>query len=188
MKLWNISSRIFVEKYRNSNTKFWNPHQFNLLVIWTISIKHLDYLSGSYKLLEKCIFFHFILWCKTLLLQILVIQLPILFRIDVLALRQSYDCPSASEVIRKNVGKIYYYQTTAKHNQAWTICTYLSKFLFSLGVATSLQHTCHRVNQCSIIFLIKFQWKLIQAHKIISRKCICKCCLQSIYHSIQSSM
>ena len=37
------------------------------------------------------------------------------FRVDPLALGQSYDCPSASEVTLKYMGKIDLYLTTKKH-------------------------------------------------------------------------
>ena len=41
---------------------------------------------------------------------ICVIYLPILFRVTSLALGQSYDCPSASEVTLKDMGEIKDYQ------------------------------------------------------------------------------
>ena len=50
------------------------------------------------------------------------LYLPISFRVTSLALGQSYDCPSASEVTLKDMGKIYQYQPTTKHNKTWTVC------------------------------------------------------------------
>ena len=46
-----------------------------------------------------------------------MIYLPISFSVTSLTLGQSYDCPSASEVTLKDVGKINKYQTTRKHNK-----------------------------------------------------------------------
>ena len=44
-----------------------------------------------------------------------VIKLPISFRVASMALGQSYDCPSASEVTLKDMGKIDQHQNTAMH-------------------------------------------------------------------------
>ena len=49
-------------------------------------------------------------------LEIYVIHLPIFFMITSLALGQSCDCPNASEVILKNMGKISAHLTTRKLN------------------------------------------------------------------------
>ena len=49
---------------------------------------------------------------------ILVIHLPISLRIDLLALTHIYDSSSASEVALKDMGKINWCSTTAKHNKA----------------------------------------------------------------------
>ena len=43
------------------------------------------------------------------------------FRIASLALGQSYDCPSASEVTLKDMGKMCWHLTTIKHNKLWTV-------------------------------------------------------------------
>ena len=47
--------------------------------------------------------------------RIQMIYLPLSFRVASLALGQSLDCPSASEVTLKNMGTINWYQTTTKH-------------------------------------------------------------------------
>ena len=47
---------------------------------------------------------------------------PILFSVTSLALGQSYDCPSASEVTLDNMNKINQNQTTKKHKTAQTVC------------------------------------------------------------------
>ena len=44
--------------------------------------------------------------------------LPIFFKVTWLALGQPYGCPSASEVILKNMGKIHHYWTTTKPQQS----------------------------------------------------------------------
>ena len=46
---------------------------------------------------------------------------PISFRVASLALGQSYDCPSASEVILKDMGKIIQQQTITECTKVWTI-------------------------------------------------------------------
>ena len=50
-----------------------------------------------------------------------VIILPIYFRVASLALGQSYDCPSASEVTLKYMGKVKLNQTTTKQSRASAI-------------------------------------------------------------------
>ena len=45
----------------------------------------------------------------------------IFFRLASLALGQSYDCSSASEVTLKDMGKISWYPTTTKHNKVQTV-------------------------------------------------------------------
>ena len=44
------------------------------------------------------------------------------FRVTSLALGQSYDCPSASEVTLKDMGNIDHYQTTTKHTCIFLVC------------------------------------------------------------------
>ena len=48
------------------------------------------------------------------------------FKVTLLALGQSYDCPSASEVTLKDMGKIDHCPT--KHNEAPTLCTVLGTY------------------------------------------------------------
>ena len=43
------------------------------------------------------------------------------FRVASQALGQSYDCPSASEVTMKDMGKINQYLSPTKHNKTWTV-------------------------------------------------------------------
>ena len=54
------------------------------------------------------------LWCH-------MIYLPIFFRVTSLALGQSWDCPSASEVTLKDMGKINLYLTTREHKKLQTL-------------------------------------------------------------------
>ena len=54
-----------------------------------------------------------------------VISSPIFFRVTLLALGQSYDCPSASGVILKDMGKTDRYHTATKHNKTRTMCIFL---------------------------------------------------------------
>ena len=63
-----------------------------------------------------CMMFHFVLLMSNY--KIHVTYLPTSFRFALLALGQSYDCPSASEVNLENMGKTNQYQTTANHNKA----------------------------------------------------------------------
>ena len=58
-----------------------------------------------------------------------MIVCSISFRVDSLALGQSYNCPSASEVTLKDMGKTDKSQTTTKHNKAWILCMILGKYL-----------------------------------------------------------
>ena len=51
-------------------------------------------------------------------LWIYLINLPISFRVASLALGQSYDCPSASEVTLKDVGHIDHFKPQQKENFA----------------------------------------------------------------------
>ena len=53
------------------------------------------------------------------------------FRVTSLALGQSYDCPSASEVTLKDMGKNLY-QTKTKHSKARTICIFLGVYCISI--------------------------------------------------------
>ena len=57
-------------------------------------------------------------------------SLPISFRVASLALGQSYDCPSASEVTLKDM-KIDWQQTTPKHNKARIVCIFPGKYCIS---------------------------------------------------------
>ena len=57
--------------------------------------------------------------------EIHAIHLPIFFRVSSLAPGQSYDCPSACEVTLNNMGKVGWYQTTAKPKQSQIICIFL---------------------------------------------------------------
>ena len=50
-----------------------------------------------------------------------VTHLPMAFRVASLALGQSYDCPSASDVTLKDKGKM----GLLNHNKAWTVCIFL---------------------------------------------------------------
>ena len=58
--------------------------------------------------------------------RIVVVYLPISFRVTSLALGQSYDCPSISEVTLKNMGKI-------QHNKTWAICVFLGMYCVFLA-------------------------------------------------------
>ena len=55
--------------------------------------------------------------------------LPIVFRVPSLALGQSYDCPTASEVTLKDISKINQCQFMTKHNKAQTECLFLGVYL-----------------------------------------------------------
>ena len=59
-------------------------------------------------------------------LWIYAIDLPIFFRVTSLALGQSPDCPSASEVTLNNMGKIVQYQTTIMHQSKLELDAQLS--------------------------------------------------------------
>ena len=59
-----------------------------------------------------------------------MLSLPISFRVASLALGQSYDCPSASEVTLKDM-KTDWQQTTPKHNKARILCIFLGKYCIS---------------------------------------------------------
>ena len=54
------------------------------------------------------------------------IHLPLYFRVALLALGQSYDCPSASEVTLKDSGKITCTKPKAKPNKAQINCLHSS--------------------------------------------------------------
>ena len=84
---------------------------------------------------EQCIPYniHMVLYMDFILLFLIfiscqwhhVVHLPIFFRVSSLALGQSYDCPSASEVTLKNMGKTGQHLTTTEHNKTdimWHIC------------------------------------------------------------------
>ena len=79
------------------------------------------------KVVEYISYIPAIVLCSTLpwwyhqLISIHMIYLPTFFKITSLPLGQSYDCPSTSEVILKNMGKITQYLTTTKHNKARTV-------------------------------------------------------------------
>ena len=53
-----------------------------------------------------------------------MVKLPKFFRDASLALGQSYDCPSASEVTLNDICEISHYQTATEHNKAWTVCIF----------------------------------------------------------------
>ena len=57
--------------------------------------------------------------------MICIMYLPISLRVASLALGQSYDCHSASEVTLKDMGEIDHYQTKTKHNKVYKLCVYL---------------------------------------------------------------
>ena len=69
-----------------------------------------------------CVFVLRLLWlyCHSWWLNMVI--LPIFFRVTSLALGQSYDCPSASEVTLKYMGKITLYQTTTNRNKLQIMC------------------------------------------------------------------
>ena len=75
-----------------------------------------------------------VLWHWTCEKPLHVIHLLIFFRITSLALGQSYDCPSASEVILNNMGKTNSYQTTTKHNKAWTVYIILGMYYIIMAI------------------------------------------------------
>ena len=66
-----------------------------------------------------------LLWLWCVLLWNCVRRLPISFKIVPLALGQSYDCPSASKVVLKDMGKICQFLTKTKHNKMGTSCIFL---------------------------------------------------------------
>ena len=70
--------------------------------------------------------------------------LPISFRVTSLALGQSYDCPSASEVTLKDMGKINKYQTTTKHKK-----TENKKII--LGDVFKIPHKKHPIENISAV-------------------------------------
>ena len=80
-----------------------------LIQIHTFSFKemHLKMLSGKWR--PFCLGLNIL---TAYLYGFIFCILPISFRVAALALGQSYDCPSASEVTLKNIDKINHNQTT----------------------------------------------------------------------------
>ena len=69
--------------------------------------------------------------------------LPISFSVTSLALGQSYDCPSASEVTLKDMGQASQYLSTTKHNKAWTLSIFLGRHCnYTLGQPIWLDSPC----------------------------------------------
>ena len=74
-------------------------------------------------------------------LEINVIHISKFFRVASLALGQSYDCPSASEAIPKNLGRNNWCRTTRKHNELQTLCKILGMYckdIDAFGIKTSV--------------------------------------------------
>ena len=59
---------------------------------------------------------------------------PRSIRVASLALGQSYDCPSASEVSLQVVVQLNWHQTTIVHNQVWTMCIILGMYSQCTGL------------------------------------------------------
>ena len=80
---------------------------------WTLShvLFHFGYINNSG---VDVIFF--------LIISAYGMDFPISFRVASLALEQTYECPSASEVTLNDMGEIDCYQTTLKHEKP-TLCT-----------------------------------------------------------------
>ena len=101
--------------------------------------------------------FCFVVTINNLFFWIIVMNLPIFIKVTSLALMQWYDCPSASVVILKNIGKIYctnpYHKTLESHTvhtivlwtnpKQWKI-VHISNFMMiirqSIYIIYSLNH------------------------------------------------
>ena len=77
------------------------------------------------------------------------------------------DCPSACEVIVKDMGKTAKYPTKPKHNKVWELCTYFFRYivhkvsLFCVALATNF----------NTLFLIGFgEWYHMQLHIYFTAK------------------
>ena len=66
-----------------------------------------------------------LLWLSNRSSRIHMKYLSIFFRVALLALGQSLDCHSASEVSLMDMGKSVKYITTTKHSKAKTVCIFL---------------------------------------------------------------
>ena len=65
--------------------------------------------------------FYALIHCTNQFLVVNMSNIPISFRIASLALGKSYNCPSASEAILKDMGNIDKYQAKQAHNKVRTI-------------------------------------------------------------------
>ena len=74
-----------------------------------------------------------------------MVYLSIFFRIASLALGQSYDCPSASEVTLKDMGKIVEHLSRIEHNKALTMCV-----IFGMCIYQNIGVNCYFVSQYMI--------------------------------------
>ena len=74
-------------------------------------LTHLNTFSVSYEILAV-IFFFVLLYSHFLWIHLM--HLPMWFRVASVALKQSYDCPSASEVTLKHMGNIDRQQTVVR--------------------------------------------------------------------------
>ena len=102
----------------------------------SINVSNTRWWSHTYH--ELCsrflVLFVVLLWLYYQFLVIQVIDIPMLFRVNSLALGQSYDCPSASETTLNNVGKIEHHQITTKHSRLQIVCIILGLYCKKLSL------------------------------------------------------
>ena len=88
---------------------------------------------------------------------------PISFRVSSLALGQSHDCPSASEVTLKDMGHITQHQATTIHKNANCVHILRAILYISLHNATSINwlHLGSHQRNCALLFSISTTIKII---------------------------
>ena len=113
MKCW-----VYLIKYEYKADSRFAPSQWATVLLCN-DVSHWlgTNLESSLKFHKICTWYSCSLFCCGYIINsswILVIGLPIFFRVASLALGQSYDCPSASEVTLRDMRKINPYQTITK--------------------------------------------------------------------------
>ena len=94
--------------------------------------------------------------------------LPISFRVSSLALGQSYDCPSAGEVILKDMGKITHYLTTTKHDKTWTLVFLWMCYIHHACTAFASEQSLHvRVPTGLLSHTVSLQYILVSYYHVI---------------------
>ena len=93
-------------------------------------------------------------------------ELTMSFKVTSLALGQSYDCPSASEVTLNDIGKIIQNLSTAKHNKTLIICMILGMYCSRVKHSLNL---CHASNlYLGVIYFLHILWHIF-VDKLTSR-------------------